>query len=186
LSGAAHEQVSGSANAVSSHRQRLVRDVLLRDGSTLRLHASTLEDFEDIKAFYDGLSQESRYFRFHGYGRADVVARAEAEASGLDRLALIGRHDGRVVAVASYDGLRESGVAEIALAVADQFQRRGIGTRMLEQLAAIGAARAIHRFDAEVMWENRPMLGVFEGVDFAVHGRLASSPSRSISRRARR
>lgn len=168
VSGVKQGHVSGSASAVSSHRQRLVRDVLLRDGSTLRLHASTPGDFEDIKAFYDALSPESRYFRFHGYGRTDVVARAEAEASGVDRLALLGRHDGRVVAVASYDGLREPGVAEIALAVADRFQGRGIGTRMLEQLAAIGAGRAVHRFDAEVMWENRPMLGVFEGVGFAV------------------
>ena len=64
----------------------LVRDVLLRDGATLRLQAPVPSDFGDIKAFYDGLSLESRYFRFHGYGRTDAVARAEAEASGVDRL----------------------------------------------------------------------------------------------------
>ena len=148
--------------------QRLVRDVLLRDGSTLRLRAPTPVDFDDIQAFYDGLSDESRYFRFHGYGRTDTVARAEAEASGVDRLALIGRHDGRVVAAASYDGLREPGVAEVAVAVADDLQRRGIGMRMLEQLAAIGADRGIHRFVAEVVAANRPMLGVFEHAGFAV------------------
>ena len=129
----------------------LARDVLLRDGSTLRLQTPAPPDFEDIKAFYDGLSPESRYLRFHGYGRTDFAARAAVEASGVDRLALIGRHDGRVVAVASYDGLREPGVAEVSFAVADDLQRHGIGTRMLEQLAAIGAERGIRRFDAEVM-----------------------------------
>ena len=148
--------------------RRLVRDVLLRDGSTLRLQAPTPMDFEDIKAFYDGLSPESRYFRFHGFGRTDTVARAAAEASGVDRLALIGRHDGRVVAAAGYDGLREPGVAEVAFAVADHDQRRGIGMRMLEQLAAIAAGRGIHRFDAWVMAANRAMLGVFEHAGFAV------------------
>ena len=51
-------------------------------------------DLDDIKAFYDGLSPESRYLRFHGFGRTDTVARADAEASGVDRLALIARHDG--------------------------------------------------------------------------------------------
>ncbi len=137
----------------------LVRDVLLRDGATLRLQAPVPSDFEDIRAFYDGLWPESRYFRFHGYGRTDAVARAEAEASGVDRLALIGRHDGRVVTVASYEGLREPGAAEISLAVADDLQRHGIGTRMLEQLAALGGERGIHRFDAEVMPDNYPMLG---------------------------
>jgi acyl-CoA synthetase (NDP forming)/GNAT superfamily N-acetyltransferase len=149
-------------------RKQLVRDVLLRDGSTLRLQAPTPADFEDIKAFYDGLSLESRHFRFHGLGRTDTVARADAEASGVDRLALIGRHDGRVMAVACYVGLREPGVAEVAFAVADDHQRRGIGMRMLEQLAAIGADRGIRRFDAEVMADNRPMLGVFEHAGFTV------------------
>ena len=154
-----------------SSPEPLVRDVLLRDGSTLRLQTPTPVDFEDIKAFYDGLSQESRYLRFHGFGRTDTVARADAEATGVDRLALIGRHDGRVVAVAGYDGLREPGAAEVAFAVADEDQRRGIGTRMLEQLAAIAAGRGIRRFDAEVLASNHLMLGVFEHAGFAVRRR---------------
>ena len=61
--------------------QPLIRDVLLRDGTTLRLQAPTPADLDDIKAFYDGLSPESRYLRFHGFGRTDTVARADAEAS---------------------------------------------------------------------------------------------------------
>src|SRR5512142_3031159 len=151
----------------------LVRDVLLRDGSTLRLQAPSPADFEDIKAFYDGLSPESRYLRFHGYGRTDFAARAAVEASGVDRFALIARHDGAVVAVAGFDGLREPGVAEVSFAVADDLQRHGIGTRMLEQLAAIGAERGIRRFDAEVMPDNQPMLGVFQGAGFAVRRRTS-------------
>ena len=106
--------------------------------------------------------------RFHGFGRTDTVARGDPEATGVDRFALIGRHDGRVVAVASYDGLREPGVAEVAFAVADHERRRGIGTRMLEQLAEIAAERGIHRFDAEVAAGNRLMLDVFEHAGFAV------------------
>jgi len=153
---------------VSGVRPGLVRDVLLRDGSTLRLQAPTPADYEDVKAFYDRLSPDSRHLRFHGYARTDVVARADVEASGVDRLALIARHDGRVVAVARYEGLREPGVAEVAFAVADGLQRHGIGTRMLEQLAAIASERGIHRFDAEVLAGNALMLGVFEHAGFAV------------------
>ena len=137
---------------------RLVRDVLLRDGSTLRLQAPGRADYEDIRAFYEQLSPRSSYFRFHGIGRADLVARAAVESSGIGRVSLIARHGGRVIAACSYEGLREPGVAEIALAVADGEQRRGIGTRMLEQLAAIGAERGVRRFDAAVLSENRVML----------------------------
>ena len=149
----------------------LVRDVLSRDGSTLRLQAPA--DFGDIKAFYDGLSPESRYSRFHDYGRTDAASRAAAEAGGVDRLALIGRYDGRVVAVASYDELREPGVAGVSFAVADDLQQHGIGTRMLEQPAAVAAEPRIHRFDAEVMPDNQPMLGVFGYVGFAVRRRTS-------------
>ena len=114
---------------------------------------------------------ESRYLRFHAFTRTDTVARADAESSRVDRLALLGRDNDRVVAVAIYAGLREPGVAEVALAVADDHQRRGIGTRMVEQLAAIAAGRGIHRFDAEVMASNTPMLGVLKNVGFAVRRR---------------
>ena len=147
---------------------RLVRDVLLRDGSTLRLQAPGPADYGDIKAFYEQLSPQSRYLRFHGFGRLDVVARAAADASGVDRLSLIARHDGRVIGACSYEGLREPGVAEIAFAVADDDQRRGIGTRMLEQLAAIAAERGVRRFDALVLSGNRLMLDVFRNAGFAV------------------
>ena len=111
---------------------RLVRDVLLRDGSTLRLQAPGREDYEDIRAFYERLSSRSRYFRFHGMGRPDVVAHAAVESGGVDRVSVIARHGGRVIAACGYERLREPDVAEIALAVADDEQGRGIGTRMLE------------------------------------------------------
>ena len=157
--------------ASAGESESLVRDVLLRDGSTLRLQAPTPADFDDIKEFFDGLSAESRYTRFHGYARTDVAARAAVEAGGVDRVTLIARHDGPVVAVAGFDGLREPRAAEVAFAVADDFQRRGTGTRMLEQLAEIAADRGITRFDAEVLSSNRAMLGVFEGAGFAVRRR---------------
>ena len=160
--------------------QPLVRDVLLRDGSTLRLEAPTPADFDDVKEFFDGLSPESRYKRFHGFGRNDVAARAAVEAGGVDRLALIARHGGPVVAVAEFDGLREPRVAEVAFAVADDFQGRGVGTRMLEQLAEIAADRGIIRFDAEVLAANRAMLGVFEGAGFGVR-RKASFGELTVS-----
>jgi acyl-CoA synthetase (NDP forming)/ribosomal protein S18 acetylase RimI-like enzyme len=156
------------ASAQPAQPARLVRDVLLRDGSTLRLQAPTSADYDDIKVFYDQLSPESRFFRFHGFGRTDTVARAAADASGIDRVALVGRHEGKVVAACDYQALREPGVAEIAFAVADDDQRRGIGTRMLEQLAAVAAERGIRRFDAAVLSNNQLMLGVFRNAGFAV------------------
>jgi acetate---CoA ligase (ADP-forming) len=146
----------------------LVRDVLLLDGSTLRLRAPTPEDLDEIKDFYDRLSDESRYYRFHGYLRTEVAARAYSEANGVDRVALIGGQGDRIMAAASYDLLREPGVAEVAFAVADEFRDRGTATRMLEQLAAVAAERGVRRFDAHVLAMNGSMIGVFEHAGYAV------------------
>jgi len=151
----------------------LVRDVLLRDGSALRLQAPSPADLDDIERFFDGLSPESRYLRFHGAGASQEVARAAVETKGDDRVSLIARFGGRVVAVAGFEGLREPRAAEVAFAVADDFQGRGVGTRMLEQLAEIAAERGIERFDAEVLFANGAMLRVFEDAGFTV--RRASS-----------
>ena len=129
----------------------LVRDVILRDGSALRLRSPEPADEAAIKAFFDGLSAESRYTRFHGAGRTDIVSRDYAHADGDTRVALLARLGDRVVAVAGYDRLNEPGVAEVAFAVADDMQGRGLATRMLEQLAEVAAERGVRRFDAEVL-----------------------------------
>src|SRR3954468_20535460 len=146
----------------------IVRDVILRDGSALRLRSPRPEDEPAVKAFFDGLAPESRYLRFHGHGRTDIVARDYASADGDARVALLAHLGGRVVAVAGYDRLNEPGAAEVAFAVADDQHGRGLATRMLEQLAEVAAERGIERFDAEVMAENRPMLGVFSHAGFDV------------------
>jgi acyl-CoA synthetase (NDP forming) len=81
-------------------------------------------------------------------------------------VALLARVGERVVAVAGYHRLNEPATAEVAFAVADEMQGRGLATRLLEQLAEIAAERGITRFDAEVMAGNRRMLGVFANAGF--------------------
>jgi acyl-CoA synthetase (NDP forming)/RimJ/RimL family protein N-acetyltransferase len=146
----------------------IVRDVILRDGSALRLRSPRPEDEEAIRAFFDGLSFESRYLRFHGAGRSDLISRDYAHADGDARVPLLAHVGDRVVAVAGYDRLNEPDAAEVAFAVAEDQQGRGLATRMLEQLAEVAASRGITRFDAEVMGENRPMLHVFANAGFGV------------------
>ena len=63
----------------------LVRDVILRDGTPLRLRTPTLEDYDAIKSFYEGLSEDSLYTRFHGRVRPEGPAR---RARGRSELSL--------------------------------------------------------------------------------------------------
>ena len=179
-----------------------VVDVILRDGSTLRLRPPARDDAEALVRFFAELSDQSLYQRFHGHPIIDAhLVEPDLEPDWSKRGALLGSAAGddgeRVVALASYARLREREAAEVAFAVADGYRGRGIGTRLLEQLAARAAEQGIKRFVAEVMAENEPMLRVFSEAGFSVSRSLtggvvevtfpidATADVRRPSRRAR-
>ena len=146
-------------------------DVILKDGSTLRLRSPCSDDAERLITFFAGLSDRSLYLRFHGIRTVDErLVEPVLDPDWVERGALIGTVvDGEgeeVVALANYVRLRDPAVAEAAFTVADAYQRRGIGTRLLERLAARASDHGIARFVAEVMTDNREMLGVFEDAGF--------------------
>ena len=142
-------------------------DVVLRDGATMRLSPPRSEDTGVLIAFFHALSDESRYSRFHGQPAIDERAIAPmVDPDWAERGALVGTYEDEVVALGSYVRLRDVRTAEVAFAVADDFQGRGIGTRLLERLAELAAAAGIEEFLAEVLPSNAPMLGVFADAGF--------------------
>ncbi len=148
-------------------------DVILRDGSTLRLRAPVRDDAGALFAFFEELSEHSRYLRFHGARRVDAsIVEYVLDPDWNDRGALIATLAGgdggeRVVALAEYARLRDPAVAEVAFTVAEELQGRGAATRLLEQLAARAAEFGIEGFVAEVLPENGAMLAVFRDAGFA-------------------
>ena len=155
--------MSATAHAVDE------TDVILRDGSTLRLRPPSAEDAESLLEFFSGLSDHSRYLRFHGFpALGPKLVEPVLEPDWQDRGALLASLDGGIVAVANWVRLRDPRAAEVAFTVGDGYQRRGIGTRLLEQLAARAAGAGIEEFVAEVLHENAAMLGVFRDAGFTV------------------
>jgi acetate---CoA ligase (ADP-forming) len=152
-------------------------DVILRDGRTLRLRPPRREDEDPLLEFFRSLSERSLYLRFHGFpSLTPRLVESLLEPDWVERGALLGTlvdDDGeQVVAVANYVRLRDPAAAEAAFAVADEHQRRGIGTRLLERLAERASEVGIERFVAEVMADNRSMVGVFEAVGFELSREL--------------
>jgi acetate---CoA ligase (ADP-forming) len=142
-------------------------DVVLRDGSTMRLRAPRPDDAAALLAFFDSLSDESLYLRFHGHPSVDArLVDPVLAPDWFERGALVGASESRIVAVANYVRLRDVRAAEVAFAVADDFQGRGVGTRLLEQLAAAASGVGIEEFVAEVMADNTAMLRVFTDAGF--------------------
>jgi acetate---CoA ligase (ADP-forming) len=150
-----------------------VVDVILRDGSTLRLRPPAPADRAALIRFFEELSERSLYLRFHGRPTIDErLVDPVLDPDWAERGALVGSvvdsGEDRVVALANYVRLRDPLTAEVAFAVADAYQARGIGTRLVEQLAARAASHGIESFVGEVMADNSAMIGVFERVGFEV------------------
>jgi acetyl coenzyme A synthetase (ADP forming)-like protein len=144
-----------------------VSDVVLRDGSTMRFHPPGTSDATTLLEFFRALSDRSLYLRFHGHPSIDErLVQPMLAPDWIERGALVGRKDDVVVALASYVRLRDARTAEVAFAVADEFQGRGIATRLLERLASLAATVGIEEFLAEVMSDNTAMLRLFADAGF--------------------
>jgi acetyl coenzyme A synthetase (ADP forming)-like protein len=151
-------------------------DVVLRDGSTLRLRPVRPDDGEALRALYTRLSSESLYFRFHGaQGDAAAEVSRVLRANLDDEVALVAEAGGRLSGVATYSREpRAPDRAEVAFAIADALHGRGVGTRMLEVLADIAREHRIRTFDAFVLHDNERMMAVFLDSGFEVERRLES------------
>jgi acyl-CoA synthetase (NDP forming)/RimJ/RimL family protein N-acetyltransferase len=138
-------------------------DVALRDGRPVRLRPIGPDDAERLAAFHRSLSNETVYFRFFApypeLSERDLHRFTHVDHD--DRVALVATVGGEIVAVARYDRIDASD-AEVAFVVRDDHQGRGLGSVMLEHLAAAARERGVSRFVAEVLPNNRRMLSTFE------------------------
>jgi len=79
----------------------------------------------------------------------------------------------RIVGVARYDRASGTDVAETAVAVVDEFQRRGLGSALLTILAKVAREHGIKTFSLIVLPENQEMLGLLRKMGWIHQARLA-------------
>ena len=145
-------------------------DVVLRDGSTVRIRVMSAGDEAGLCELLNSLSEESRWLRFYCLqNRAGLAAEAHREAN-LDQafgLVACSGEEERVVGHAFYVAIDEQR-AEVAFTIANDFQGRGLGTILLGQLAEVAAANGVEVFEAEVVAANHAMLHVFRASGFPI------------------
>ena len=145
-------------------------DVVLRDGSTVRIRVMRAADEPELLALLQSLSEESRWLRFYSSASGSALAAEAHREAILDHtfglLAFSGAEQ-RVVGHAFYAVIDENR-AEVAFTIANDFQGRGLGTIMLGQLAEVAAANDIQVFEAEVVAANHAMLHVFRASGFPI------------------
>jgi len=144
-------------------------DVVLTDGGTVHVRPIRPDDAGRIEALHGRLSPESRYLRFFSpmpQLSPSLLSRF-VNVDYVDRMALVAVLGTDIVGVARYDVLEPNrSEAEVAFTVDDAHQGRGLGTVLLEHLAAYARDRGIARFVAETLPNNSRMLTVFRSAGF--------------------
>jgi acetyl coenzyme A synthetase (ADP forming)-like protein len=139
-------------------------DVILRDGSTARLRPPRAEEVDAVIEFLRNLSPQSYTQRFHGSAQVNAsLLEGMIDCDWLEQGSLIAMRANEkgleeVVALGSYDRLRQRDRAEVSFVVADHLQGHGLGTQVFNQLAARASAVGIRSFVALVRADNMKAL----------------------------
>lgn len=143
-------------------------DVVLADGGTVKIRPILPQDAELIVNLHGSLSQETIYFRFFAPLRqlSDALLQRFVNVDYTDRMAFVAFLKDSIIAVSRYDRLPGRSEAEVAFLVSDAHQGRGLGTIMLEMLAARASEAGISRFVADTLPENQRMLRVFHDAGY--------------------
>ena len=145
-------------------------DVVLADGGTVHLRPIVPSDSDRLVAFHAKLSERTRYLRY--FGAYPRIPPRDLERFSVvdhfDRVAFVALLGDEIVGVGRYERLEGGPSAEVAFVVDDQHQGRGLGSILLEHLAAAASECGLRRFVAEVLAENAAMVRVFRDAGYQV------------------
>jgi acetyltransferase len=160
--------------AIHPYPAHLVNQMQLPDGTDLTIRPIRPEDAQIEQEFVRALSPQTKYFRF-------MQSLQELSREELIRLTQIDYHrELALIATVQENGVEvEIGVTryamnpdgescEFALVVADAWQHRGIGSRLMQALMEAARARGFQIMEGEVLGSNQGMLALVRDLGFSV------------------
>lgn len=161
----------GYGLVVSASQQAGYERWTLRRGAQATLRRAAADDEAAVRQLVEGLSRDSRYFRFLTGGRvADSIIEGLVRP-GTDGAALVvtvPAADGRAEVVANGQFVvTDRDTAEFAVVVADDWQGQGLGRRLITKLQQLAQAAGVRRLRGDVLSENRRMLAILRGLGFS-------------------
>ena len=152
-----------------------------RQGPLVTLRPIRPEDASIERTFVENLSAQSRQYRFMNALR-ELTPTMLARFTQIDydrEMAFIAttQDEGaeRAIGVVRYITNPDGESCEFALVIADEWQRRGLGRRMMTLLIEVARARGLREMIGHVLAENRGMLGLSESLGFVV-GKSSEGP----------
>ncbi|WP_037365689.1 bifunctional acetate--CoA ligase family protein/GNAT family N-acetyltransferase [Nakamurella lactea] len=145
-------------------------DVVLSDGGVVHLRPVRSDDREALRAMHSRMSSRSLYLRYFTAVAevGDRILDTYVEVDHHDSVTLVAELGDEIIAAGSYHFDAKRQAAEVAFSVQDADQGRGLGSILLEHLAAAAQECGIRRFTAEVLAENPAMVRVFIDAGYQV------------------
>jgi acetyltransferase len=159
--------------AIHPYPAELEEELALADGTRLRLRPMRPEDVERERRFFDSLSERSRYQRFMQH-LPKLPPQMLIRFTQLDydrELALVAEKDDGFLAVGRYAPNADGETAEFALVVADAWQGKGIGRRVLERLCTAARAAGYKALYGHILEANHDMLDLARRLGFTDQSR---------------
>lgn len=171
------EHTGYSHMAIHPYPRYLVQQHQFESGQKWALRPIRPEDAQTLQDFVRGLSEETRYMRFVSMMRElSVSMLARYTRIDYDReLALVatipckkGTHEegDQIIAFAHYLRNKDGVGAEYALVVADDWQRHGLGVRLMRALIQAAQHQGLSYIDGYVLGTNYAMLGLLRSLGF--------------------
>ncbi|MCC5856537.1 MAG: GNAT family N-acetyltransferase [Ectothiorhodospiraceae bacterium] len=166
--GRAHEHM-----AIMPYPGHLRWQERLGDGTPVLIRPIRPEDAAMEQAFVRSLSERSRYFRFMEHIR-ELSTSMLIRFTQIDydrELALVALREDQetreMLAVARFVTNPDRQSCEFAIAVADNWQGRGVGSRLMERLLEAAREHGLQRMEGQVLAQNRGMLALMERLGFS-------------------
>ena len=164
----------GDYAQVSAYPSHWEADVVLRDGAAAHLRPVSPDDADRMARLHASQSDSSIYLRYFTFKSAltEKELKRFTQVDHVDRVSLVVLLDEEIIGVGGYDRLDDDREAEVSFNISDAHQGRGIGSILLEHLAAAGREHGLEEFSAEVLPGNRKMLAVFSEAGYEVQRRF--------------
>lgn len=144
------------------------------DGTDILIRPIRPEDAEIEQEFVRNLSNEAKYFRFmdtlQELSQTMLVRFTQIDYDReMALIAVTGEGDTETeLAVARYVINPDGESCEFALVVADDWQKRGFGRKLMIRLMEAARAKGLRSMEGEVLGSNRPMLKLVQALGFKI------------------
>jgi GNAT superfamily N-acetyltransferase len=144
---------------------RYLVEEILKDGSKVTIRAIHPDDKDRLVKAFLALEPQTIRLRFF-YAKPNLTDADLRRLQNMDYQRYVGlaatvENAGEEVIIGFGEYVARGESAEVAFVVEEDWQGRGVGSRLLQHLVRIALEHGVIQFEAEVLKENEPMLSVF-------------------------